>query len=839
MQSNKSLAIWASQTYSQGSGENNWSQYQLSLTGSSYKFLLNSAGTTSTAFSYYANYNGVDIANGDTILLSTNGSSFTSGTAGVVTTTPGTYTTPSISTSQTTSVSMSVGPITYITPDGLTLYTNTFAGGTTGYIYQYTLGTAFSFATVTYTGKSWTMPITTGSYGFGFTFKPDGTVLYITKNTTIYSYTLGTAWDISTAANNPSGTVTLARPLTTGNWTGNNTWGGIRFSPDGTKLILQSANVADSSNSNGDNFAIFTLSVPWVLGSAASTTTNYTNGTYRYGGYCYNQGFMFSPDGYMLIWVSSYYGSPTCNTSAFRYGIAVMSSPYNLTTITSSGWTSSWNPTGQQSPITAAWFVNNTGTLLSHNSTNLGYRATSQAVDYFAKNSVNITGFGLGAAPTYGYAPAPTVKVDAQTTAARVNLFDYQVYMASSTTSQAVVYKPAAGYIATGDTLSLNGSTTVTTSAVTEGSTGGVAAVPIYTAANRTYANKSYEFPASTSGTACVRFSADGSQVFALLVAGMPYGIGIYQFNLSTPWDISTATFGNMVLPMTLSNGSYGSFDFSADGLRLITWGMYLTGSSAVATTSFGYVYDHTLAQAFNIGTATYVGAFATNVDVGSNYTTSVRFIPNGQQLLFVRNNGTTFYIQYSALGTAYRVQTSGSLSTWFSAANALNDALLTPDGLNIITIGGISTSNTLGTAYNMATATTTNNPSTATSKWAWPSGTLASTAYANIGNLSPDGTKLYLNSAYTNTSVTWQFNVMVIPQTSYTCTFPTQGSAPTSVVVPDRSTSQTITTTLSGGNMTFAASTVATNARGIAMKITSPRAYTTITNATLSMWKS
>jgi len=839
MQSNKSLAIWASQTYSQTGGVNNWTQYQLSLLGTSNKFNVYSAGSSSTVLSIYDAYNfyGTAANAGDTMLLSTNGTSFTSGTLGVrtITAPPMTLTSGAFTT---TSIYVGQSAYYFVKPDGTKFWQQSGAS----LVYEFNVATPYDLSTATRTSRTFSLTTTKP-----FCFSADGTTLFTYAATVINSYALGTAWDITTISAYPNGTCTITIPTTT-NWVaGSGNISSIRFSPDGTKLLLQNGNTTYGNACTG-NWALWTLSVPWVLGSLVSaTTTNATTYNYNPGGsYGMMMGSEFAPDGRSNFVCTGTYGSPNCDNSYFYLYATTFGTAWNLTT-----WA---NPLGSSPALSAltqpnrqanngVMCFNATGTsvnYIGYNSGSISYVRT-WTCDYWNKYNFNISGYSLGATPTAAYYAAPTVRVDAQTTAARVNLFDYQVYMASSSTTQAVVYKPSAGYIAAGDTLSLNGTTTVTTSAVTEGSTGAVAAVPIYTAGNRSYANKNYTFPSDANGTICVRFSADGSQAFALLASGMPYGVGIYQFNLSTPWDISTASFGNMVLSMTLRNAGNGSFDFSADGFRLITWGMYITGSGAPTTSANGYVYDHTLSQSFNIGTATYVGAFSTNLDSASYYVTGLRFTPNGQQVLYVYNDATNYYVRYSALGTAYRIQTSGSVIAWSSTSTTgIYDALLTPDGLNIVTLGfAVTTSNTLGTANSMATATTTNNIGSATNKWTWPTGTVTSTASCIVGYFSPDGTKFYVNSGVSNTAVLWQMNVMVIPQTSYTCTFPTQGAAPTSVVVPDRSVSQTISTTLSSGVMTFAASAVGTNARGIALKITSPQINTSITNATLSMWRS
>lgn len=876
MQSNKANAVWASQTSSQTVGVNNWTQYQLSLTGSSYKFQINSTATTSTNLQYYTNREGVNITAGDSILLSTNGTSFSSGTAGVVSFVGAGATNISstgLNTSLTgaTNATLRKGP-QYLSPDGLNLYVlQNQTGDTVNYnVYQYALSTAFDITTITYTGKTSFAIVDNNAYGPGFTFKTDGTILYTctyaTGGTdTLRAYALGTAWDISTASSSPIGSVTLTRPATTGGWGTGGGFGFIAFSPDGTQFIGSaaiSAYVATYGVSGRfGNFAIYTLSVPWVINTCTTTTTNWTNSQQNIydSGTQQAIGFWFTPDGRTIVTASK-----TDSSSTARICAIPLSGPYTLgngtTSLTINSQTSGFLSSVANPQLQAYFSANGTSFTINQSNTSFNTRIISTGNDLYGKYNVNISSFSLGAAPTFAYNAAPTVRVDAETTAARVNLFPYQVYQASSTTSQAVIYKPTSGYVAANDTILLNGTTSVTVTSVTEGTNLGVAAVPITTAANRNYASKVLALPYSGSNyNYNFRISRDGSTMIVGMTNG-PYGTGFYQFTLATPWDINTATLANKFVACTADNNAWStntgtvSFDVTPDGTRLILFGGYITGSSTTNTNLV--IREYTMSQAWDIGTLRPTGVTWNSNTLGSSTFSAncVRFVPNGTQLVYVWNDinnaGSTFTIAYFNLGTPYLISTApaGQGTTWTTTGQnqgEVRSVTFTPDGLNIITQGFITTSNTLGTANNMATATQTNNPQSATTRWNWPSGTMASaTLRAYGGEFSPDGTKYYVtngdgasqSAGYQNI---WQMNVMVIPQTSYTCNFATQGSAPTSVVIPDRSVAQTITTTLSGGNMTFAASAVATNARGIATKITAPGNFTTVTNATLSMWRS
>ena len=86
----------------------------------------------------------------------------------------------------------------FFKPDGLVMY---IVGSTNDAVYQYTLGTAWDITTASYANISFSV-LAQESVPQGIWFKPDGTSMYIvgSTNDTVYQYTLGTAWDLSTAS---------------------------------------------------------------------------------------------------------------------------------------------------------------------------------------------------------------------------------------------------------------------------------------------------------------------------------------------------------------------------------------------------------------------------------------------------------------------------------------------------------------------------------------------------------------------------------------------------------------------------------------------------------------
>lgn len=86
-----------------------------------------------------------------------------------------------------------------IKPDGSKMY---ILGNFSSTVYQYTLGTPWDLSTASYDTVSFNASAQ-GTDLAGFTIKPDGTKMYIINGAlddTVYQYTLNTPWDMSTAS---------------------------------------------------------------------------------------------------------------------------------------------------------------------------------------------------------------------------------------------------------------------------------------------------------------------------------------------------------------------------------------------------------------------------------------------------------------------------------------------------------------------------------------------------------------------------------------------------------------------------------------------------------------
>jgi hypothetical protein len=86
----------------------------------------------------------------------------------------------------------------FFKPDGLTMFV---MGGTNDTVFQYTLSVAWDISTASYASKSFSVTSQEAT-PTGLWFKTDGTVMYAIGTTAdaVFQYTLGTAWDVSTAS---------------------------------------------------------------------------------------------------------------------------------------------------------------------------------------------------------------------------------------------------------------------------------------------------------------------------------------------------------------------------------------------------------------------------------------------------------------------------------------------------------------------------------------------------------------------------------------------------------------------------------------------------------------
>lgn len=187
----------------------------------------------------------------------------------------------------------------------------------------------------------------------------------------------------------------------------------------------------------------------------------------------------------------------------------------------------------------------------------------------------------------------------------------------------------------------------------------------------------------------CFHFKPDGTKFY---MGGTSY---IYSYTLSTPWDVTTASYDSQSLVVTSSTGS--SLHISDDGVNL-----YSGGTSNIV--------HYTLSTPWDVTT----GTLSYNL-VNTNH---------NNYGLYIRPDGTTLYSSQTLSG-AYGIQ-QWSLSTPFDLSTATKTSLyliqdtsnIYPRGICLTSSGTImyiaSSTNAaihklvLGTPFEISTATET-----------------------------------------------------------------------------------------------------------------------------------
>ena len=147
-------------------------------------------------------------------------------------------------------------------------------------------------------------------------------------------------------------------------------------------------------------------------------------------------------------------------------------------------------------------------------------------------------------------------------------------------------------------------------------------------------------------------FSPDGTKMYICGISNDK----VFQYSLSTAFDLSTASYSNTSFSTSNEDTSVYDMVFNGDGTKMYTLGA--TNDS---------VFQYSLSTAYNVGTSTYDSV---SFSVSSQETTpqGFRFNSDGTKL-FVLGQGSSTIFQYS-LSTAYDISTASYDSVSFSAAS-------------------------------------------------------------------------------------------------------------------------------------------------------------------------
>lgn len=208
------------------------------------------------------------------------------------------------------------------------------------------------------------------------------------------------------------------------------------------------------------------------------------------------------------------------------------------------------------------------------------------------------------------------------------------------------------------------------------------------------YSNKSFSVTSQETLPHGVFFSSDGTKAYVVGTASDT----VYQYSLSTAWDISTASYTSVSFSVASQDGSPLDITFKPDGTK-----MYITGVDN------DRVYQYTLSTAWDLSTASY-DSVSFYVGTQDGYPSSTEFKPDGT-VMYVMGGNVRIVYQYT-LSTAWDISTASYASISFNVGTQDTQPfhiLLNGSGTKMYMLGLTNQSvfqYSLSTAWNIGTAT-------------------------------------------------------------------------------------------------------------------------------------
>ena len=447
--------------------------------------------------------------------------------------------------------------------DGTTLYMH---GATNDRLYQYTLSTAWDLSTISYASKSFLTSTQNGNAG-PVAFKSDGTSFYVSGSTndTVYQYDMTTAWDISSASYaSKSFSVSGQESAPTG----------LFFKSDGTKMYML--------GSGTDVIYQYTLSTAWDVSTASYDSVTFSlsaQGTAPTSLYFKSDGTQFYT---------------TDSNGVFKYSL---STAWDISTAT---YSETYDTTGQSNSPYQSWFK---------------------------PDGTKMYVLGLSNDTIYQYSTALTTNT--------LDLSTGSVFEITPTSDiQIGLSNPADSGTVSAATLLLDGASITLNPDIT----------------TATYDSKTLSIATQSASTLGMFFKPDGTEVYF-----SDFGSDqIDQYSLSTAWDISTATYTSTVSVASEDATAYGVF-LRDDGTK-----MYMLGRGN------GAIYQYSLSTAWDISTATYDSKSLSITGQTTSPITGLWFKSDGTACYVMENNSSSNSIFQYTLSTAWDVSTGSYASKSF-----------------------------------------------------------------------------------------------------------------------------------------------------------------------------
>ena len=254
---------------------------------------------------------------------------------------------------------------------------------------------------------------------------------------------------------------------------------------------------------------------------------------------------------------------------------------------------------------------------------------------------------------------------------------------------------------------------------------GGGGGEPVWCdASTASYDSVSFDVGSQEGAPYGVAFKPDGTKMY---VVGSSSD-SVYQYTLSTAWDLDTASYDSVSFDVSSQEGSAKDVAFKPDGTK-----MYMVGSRSDS------VHQYTLSTAWDLNTASY-DSVSFSVDAQESSPSGLEFKPDGTKMYVVGSSSGSVH-QYTLL-TAWGLDTVSYDSVSFDVSSQESfpfGVAFKPDGTKMYMVGNGSTGTlyqyTLSTAWDLDTASYDSVALDVSSQESSPRGV----------TFKPDGTKMYL----------------------------------------------------------------------------------------------
>jgi len=214
-----------------------------------------------------------------------------------------------------------------------------------------------------------------------------------------------------------------------------------------------------------------------------------------------------------------------------------------------------------------------------------------------------------------------------------------------------------------------------------------------YSLANAVYDSVSFSTASQGLNNASPVFKPDGTKLYVMATANDT----VYQYSLSTAWDLSTASYESKSFSVTSQDTLPNFATFNSDGTK-----MYAAGQTNST------IYQYSLSTAWDVSTASYDSVSLSVLAQGAN-PRSLVFTNSGSTMIVLSGSGDAVF-EYS-LSSAFNLSTASYASKTFSVTSQANNPWgldFNADGTKMY-VGDLTTDSiyqySLSTAYDITTA--------------------------------------------------------------------------------------------------------------------------------------